>query len=165
MFKNRDLIIRSQGPQGCGATDPPTTFPQVCPRDEAPTLRQRQMDDLRSWGLNSLCSFCSPCGDIPRETTKCIPIVDIPSTLLVHSSEPCSFHDSVSGRGKDAASSRVMSKIPSNIQHWLHSTCNCSCDWWAVVDGFTPNSATSTSRTSHFGRQAISSNPEETDRI
>ena len=134
-----------------------TVVPQICPCDIAPTWRERRMDDLRS----SLCSFCSRFGDIPKETTKSIPIVDIPSTLLVHPSNPRSCHDSISGHDENAASSRMLSKIPSNIQLWLHSTCNCSCYRWEVVDRF-PNFCNelllSTSRTSH-------PSPEETDRI
>ena len=46
--------------------------------------------------------------------------------------------------------------VPSNIQLWLHSTCNCSCYRRTVADGF-PNVCNelvpSTSRASHFSRQ------------
>ena len=118
----------------------------------------RWMDDLRSWRLDSLSSFRPRFGYIPRKTSKSIPIVDIPSTLFVHPSKPCSFHDSFSGHDQGAASSRVVSKKPSNIQLWLHSTCNWSCYRWAVVDGFLHfcnKLLPSTSRTSHFSRQAI----------
>ena len=52
------------------ASDRHTILSQVCPRDVAPTWRQRQMDNLRSWDLNSLCSFCSSFGNISKETTK-----------------------------------------------------------------------------------------------
>ena len=58
-------------------------------------------------------------------------------------------------------------KYQSNIQLWLHSTCNCSC-YRRAADRFSKlcnGLLLSTSRVSHFSRQAISSNPEETDRI
>ena len=106
-------------------------FLQVCPCDMAPTWRQRQIDDLRSWGLDCLSSFCTRFGYIPRKTSKSIPIFGVLSMLCVHPSKPCSF-DSFSGHGQNAASSRMVSKIPSNIQLWLHFTCNCSCYRWTV---------------------------------
>ena len=119
-------------------------------------------------GLRSPLQLLLPFRRHPKETTKSVPIVNIPSTLLVHPSNPCSFHDSISGHDENAASSRVVSKMPTNVQRWLRSTCNCSCYRWAVVDGF-PNFCNelllSTSRTSHLSRQATSLNPEETDRI
>ena len=106
------------------ATDRHTKLSQVCPRDAAPTWRQRRMDDVRSWGWNSLCKFA------PLSVTnkKSIPTVNIPSALLVRSSEHCSFHDSVCGRGENAARSCVMP--------WSHFICNCSCYRRAEVDGF-----------------------------
>ena len=55
-----------------------------------------------------------------------------------------------------------------HIQLWLHSTCNCSWYRKTVIDGFSKfcnELLPSTSRTSHLSRQAISPNPEETDRI
>ena len=45
-------------------TDCHTILSQVCPRDDAPTWCQRQMDDFRSWGLKSLCSVGSSSSDI-----------------------------------------------------------------------------------------------------
>ena len=91
----------------------------------------------------------------PRKTSKSIPMFDIPSSLLVHPSKPCSFHDSVSGHDENAASSRVVSKIPSNIPLSLHSTCNCSCYRWAVKDGF----PTFLQRTSSKHVQSVASQP------
>ena len=41
-----------------------TILSQVCPRDVAPTWRQRQMDKLRSCDLNILCGVGSSFGDI-----------------------------------------------------------------------------------------------------
>ena len=74
-----------------------TKLHQVCLRDLPPTWRQRKMDNLTTWGLNSLCNLDCSLSDIPRKTTKSIPTVDIPSTLFVHPSKHCSFHDSISG--------------------------------------------------------------------
>ena len=117
-----------------GTTDRHTILSQVCSRDVAPTWRQRQMDKWRTWGLKSLCSVCFSFSDIPRETTKSVPTVDIPSTLLNHSSEPCSFHDSMCRHDENAPGSCVVPKRPSNMQLWLRFTCNCSCYCWVVVD-------------------------------
>ena len=94
------------------------------------------MDNLRSGGLSGLCSFCSSFGDISRETTKSFPTVSMSLILIIHSWKPCSVHDSICGLDENGAGSDVMSKIPSSIQHLLHSTCNCSCHRWAVVDRF-----------------------------
>ena len=58
-------------------------------------------------------------------------------------------------------------KVPSKIHLWLCCTCNCSCYRLAVVDRFSKlcnELLPSTSRTSHVRCQAISVNPEETDR-
>ena len=67
---------------------------------------KRQLDDLTSWGLNSLCTVSFSFSDIPRKTTKSIPTVDIPSAVNIHASKPCSFHDSISGHDENAAGSR-----------------------------------------------------------
>ena len=61
----------------------------------APTWRQRQMGYLKSWGSDSLNSFCLRFCYVPKKTSKSIPISDIPSILFVHPSKPCSFHDSL----------------------------------------------------------------------
>ena len=76
-------------------TDCHTILSQACPRDVAPTWRQRKMDNFRTWGLNSPCSFCSTFSDIPKKTPRSTPTVNIPSTLLIHSSKHCSFHESI----------------------------------------------------------------------
>ena len=140
-----------------------TIFPQVRPCDMAPTWRQKQTDDLKSWGLDGLSSLCSHFSHIPVKTSKSIPVVDIPSALFVH---PSNLHDSFSGHDEMRPVGEVASKIPSNIQLWLHSTCNCPCYHWTAADGFPELCSgldSSTSRASHFSRQIIFSNPEETD--
>ena len=72
-----------------------------------------------------------------------------------------------SRHGANAARSCVVLKVPSNMQLWLHSTCNCSCHNWAAADRFTKlchEFVPSTSRTWHLSRLTVSANPEETDR-
>ena len=82
-------------------------------RDVVPTWSQKQMDNFRKWGLNCLSVTYQ------KETTKSVPIVDIPSTFRTHSSQPCSFHDSICGHDENAAGSCVVPRIPSNVQLWL----------------------------------------------
>ena len=72
-----------------------------------------------------------------------------------------------SGHDANAARSCVVPKVPSNMQLWLHSTCNGSCHNWAAADRFTKlchEFVPSTSRTWHLSRLTVSANPEETDR-
>ena len=126
----------------------------------APTWRQKKMDNLKKWGVNSLCSVGSSFGDIPRKA-KSTPTVDIPSVLNIHPSKPCNFEDSICYRDERVPAVRAW--CPRyHMQLWLHSTCNRSCYRWAAVcNEFLP----STSRTSHVSCQVIPANPEETGRI
>ena len=71
-------------------TDRDTTTSQVFPHDVAPTWRQRQMNDLRSWDMKNLCSICSSFGDIPRDN-EIVPTVDILSISPFVFGHPAAF--------------------------------------------------------------------------
>ena len=68
-------------------TDRHAVFPEG-PCDRAPTWRQRQMDDLMSWGA-WIASVASASVSVtpPRKTTKSIPIFDSPPNPFVHPSK------------------------------------------------------------------------------
>ena len=68
---NRDVRTRC-------TTNCHTVPSQVCPRDVAPTWRQRKVDNFRTWGSNGLCSIGASLGDIPRKTAKHTSTFNIP---------------------------------------------------------------------------------------
>ena len=133
-----------------------TILSQVCPRDVAPTWRQRQMDKLRSCDLNILCGVGSSFGDIPRKTTKSIPTVDIPSVSNIHLSNPWSFHESICRHDENAAGSCVVPKRPTNIQLWLHSTTFPAC---ASRENFTVRVCLFTSRMADSATPFVACSP------
>ena len=65
------------------ATNRHIIFPRICPCDVASTWRQRQIENLTSWGSCRFCSFCSSFDDIPRETTMSVQTVNIASILFI----------------------------------------------------------------------------------
>ena len=129
---------------------------------------QKQIDDLRSWGLDGLCSFCPVSVTSKEDHEEHFQFSTFHRLSSFILQNPAAF---------TTPSVVMMRMLPvlawcpryrPTHSCWLHSTCNCSCYRWAVVDGcprFCNAILPSTSRASHVSRQAISANPEETDRI
>ena len=132
------------------ATDRHTVFPQVCPCDIAPTWRQKQMDILRSWGLGSLSSFCPVFGYVRRKTSNSIPFSTFPLHFSFILRNPAAF----------TTPSMVMIRMLP-VRAWCpryRPTYNLG--WIPLA---TALALPSTSRASHFSRQAISPSPRKTN--
>ena len=57
----------------------------------------------------------------PKKTAKSIPTVDIPSLFHIHPSKPCRSHDSICRHDENAASARVVPKIPTNVSQFVRA--------------------------------------------
>ena len=122
------------------------------------------MDDLRSWGLDSLCSFCSV--SVQRRPRKTFPLSTFHRLSSLIHRNPAPF---------TTPSVVMIRMLPVLV--WCpgyRPTYSFGCIPLATAlatagrqltgsPKFCNDLLPSTSRASHFSRQAISFNPEETD--